>query len=139
MSVQIYYTGVVTTPDGSDFDGYYGEPVEEGTGFTYESGWFSPSWSRTTVYADRDDVTPDTYSPDDGPLIEWLLDRLSERLGPGFVEPNGDHTFYAGEADTDPYTGVSVNMAAHVEGVSPAILSAVIYSIAHDKRVHLAR
>lgn len=122
----IYYTGTLITPDGSDsFDG---EPCEDGSGATVTSGWVDPDWSLGEVRTDRDDVRPDTWTPDDGPMIEWVIERIGARLGWVDSPESSDRgTYYAAET-TGPwdacYTGVSLRMAAHVDA-SPEVLRAV--------------
>lgn len=139
MTVQIFYTGTLITPDGSDsFDG---EPCEEGTGATVTDGWVSPDWSRKDVYDNREDVAPDTYTPDDGPLIEWIAERLGTRLI-GIEDNGGDvRTFYSSDADTDPYTGVSLRMAAHVDAPANIVRAAVMHieHLERERRAWYAR
>jgi hypothetical protein len=125
--LEIFYTGTLVTPDGSDsFDG---EPCEEGHGATVESGWLDPDWSLGEVRESRDDVRPDKWHPVDGPMVEWIVGQLSHRLNGVEVEGAGERgTFYAVD-ETGPYdmhyTGVSLRMAAHVEGASVEVLRAV--------------
>lgn len=133
MTVHIHYTGDLIKHDGSDYAD--GEPCEEGTGFTVESGWVSPDWSRREVYAERDDVAPDTYdAATDGPLIDWLCERLDSRLSVIELSGNiGESTYYSGEADTDPYSGDSITLAAHIDGATPEVLAAVTYRLTFDR------
>jgi hypothetical protein len=135
MSIEIYYTGDLTTPNGSDIDGYYGEATEEGTGFDYENGWVDPSWSRREVYENREDVRPDTFdATDETPLIEWIVNTLAERLGAIDLTGNvGESTYYAAEADEDYITGVSIRLAAHIHGASDEILAAVSHSLNFER------
>jgi len=127
MALEIYYTGDLITPDGSD-SSVYGDPCEPGDGATLESGWVSPDWSLGEVHEDRDAVLPDRWRPVDGPMVDWIIERLRDRLNG--VESTGGRggTFYALES-TGPYdaayTGVSLMMAAHVHGASESMLRAV--------------
>jgi hypothetical protein len=132
MMLRIYYTGDLIIPDGSD-TGVYGDPCEDGMGATVESGWVDPGWSLGVVRESQEDVRPDVWEPDDGPMIEWILERLSDRLNGVEVESAGESgTFYACDA-TGPYdaayTGVSMMLAAHVEGASPEMLRAVCLAL----------
>lgn len=128
--IGIYYTGTLITPNGSDVS-IYGDGCEEGTGADMENGWVDPRWSRSTVYENREDVRPDEWTPEDGPLIDWLIDRITERLG--WVDSPTSADWFAGTEDVngDPYTGVSLTLDAHLENVPPAVAAAVRYGIAH--------
>lgn len=137
MSVRIYYTGDLIVPDASDsFDG---EPCEDGTGATVSHGWVDPDWSLGEVREERDDVRPDAWQSfdSDGPVIDWVVERIGERLGWVESPEHADGTLYASEA-TGPYdacyTGVSLRMAAHVEGLSPVLLRAVSLALVHAQR-----
>lgn len=130
--LQIFYTGDLITPNGSDVS-VHGDPCEDGCGADMVSGWVDPDWSLGEVRESHEDVRPDVWSPEDGPMIEWIVDRLRERLNGVEVEGAGDRgTFYAQEP-TGPYdsayTGVELMMAAHVEGASPEILRAVCLAL----------
>lgn len=135
--LRIFYTGDVITPDGSD-TGIYGDECEPGDGQTLESGWVDPDWSLGEVYADRDDVRPDEWTPDDGPAVEWLIERICARLGwidsPGHSDQG---PFYAAGM-TGPsdmlYTGVEMRLVAHVEGATPDMLRAVWAALAASQR-----
>lgn len=138
MSVCIYYTGDLTVPDGSDsFDG---EGCLEGHGATVSTGWVDPDWSLGEVREERDHVRPDEWLPGDGPMIDWVVERIGARLG-WVDDPSGwdvlRGTYYASEA-TGPwdmnYTGVSLRMAAHVEGLSPEMLRAVSLALVNAQR-----
>lgn len=129
----IYFSADVTTMDGSDTTDA-GEYCGEGNGYTVESGWISPSWSRTTVHADRGDVTPDVYDASDLAIdpcefdyspLGWLVKRLNDtvyHIERESVSGDADTgvTLYASQADSDPYSGLDVRMAAHVYGYSLA-------------------
>lgn len=135
--LRVFYTGDLIVPDGSDsFDDM---PCEEGTGATVSHGWVDPDWSLGEVRDERDEVTPDEWTPDDGPMIDWIIDRIGERLGwVADPEPQGSGgTFYAAEA-TGPwdacYTGVSLRLAAHAEGATPEIMRAVSHALRHAQR-----
>jgi hypothetical protein len=133
--IRIYYTGTLITPDGSD-TGVYGDACEPGAGATMATGWVDPNWSRYEVREDRDDVRPDVFTADDGPLIDWIVRRLVDRLS--WIESPADsdgRTYYAAESDSDPYTGESMMLAAHIDA-PPAILAAVQYALAHERTAH---
>lgn len=142
MSLHIFYTGDLITPDGSDsFDG---KACEEGYGATVESGWVDPEWSLGEVRQEREDVRPDTWEPADGPMIDWIVERIGTRLGwvdaPEYSERG---TYYATEA-TGPYdscyTGIELRLAAHVDGASPEVLHAVSLALsAAQTRVRTGR
>lgn len=123
---RIFYTGTLIIPNGTDIS-VYGEPCEDGYGATMESGWVSPDWSLSEVYENRDDVQPDEWEEEDGDVVEWVIERLSARLIG--LEPHGQgDTFYAADANGPwdaCYTGVSINLAAHVEGLTPDQLDEV--------------
>lgn len=129
---RVWLTADIIRPDGSDSD-CYGEPCEEGHGYTLESGWYDPSWSWDSVCESRDDVRADVYdadadpSSDDDPYtpVTWLADTLTERLG--WVESVGSGgTLYSGQDDSHPYTGVSVRVAASVDGFTDAEIRAAL-------------
>lgn len=133
--VCIYYTGTLITPDGSD--SFAGQPCEPGTGATEMSGWVDPDWSLGEVRANREDVRPDTWTPDDGPMIDWAVTAVANRLGwIDSPESSDGRTYYAAEA-TGPYdalyTGVSLTLAAHVDA-PPAIRNAIRYALIHAQR-----
>ena len=125
---RIYFTGTLITPDGSDSD-VYGDGCEPGEGMTMDTGWLSPDWSRFDVYENRDDVSPDVWSADDGPMIDWIVERVHARCG--WVEDNHDgRTYYAREADEDIYSGKSMSVAAHIDAPE-SILAAVRHALRH--------
>lgn len=129
--VEIYYTADIIRPDGSD-TGVYGDACGPGEGAELVSGWIDPDWSRDTVYANREDVRPDVWTADDGPMIDWIVQQLHARLG--LIDTDGgDRSYYAAESDSDPYTGVDVRMAAHVDA-PPVILAAVAHAVARCSR-----
>ncbi|MET0711082.1 MAG: hypothetical protein ABWZ30_01060 [Jiangellaceae bacterium] len=129
---RIYYTGTLIEPDGSDTDPN-GEPTEPGYGSTMTDGWIDPSWSRWTVYDDRDDVAADVWEPADGPMIDWLIDTLIMRLS--WIETHDmNETLYATEPDEDIEDGRSMSMAAHMHDVPPAIVTAVLHGIRNRQR-----
>lgn len=95
-------------------------------------GYVDMSWSRWTVYPDRDNVRPDVFDPSDyacgcreidctGCLtpVMWLADRLNELPG-GPEGMNGD-TFYGADGDGD--YGVVARRAIHAEGFSDGQLA----------------
>lgn len=129
MTVRIFYTGDLITPDGSD-SSVYGDPCEPGYGAIHESGWVSPDWTLWEVRDDRDAVEPDQYTPDDGPLIDWAADTITRRLNG--VEHQGADTrsIYSADSISDAYTGQSIMLAAHIEGMPDNLISAVIRLLA---------
>lgn len=134
--LQIFYTGDLITPNGSDFS-VYGDPCEEGCGADMVSGWVDPDWSLGEVRENREDVRPDVWTPEDGPMIDWIVNRLRKRINVLEVGSAGERgTFYAQEP-TGPYdaayTGVELMMAAHVDGASPEMLSAVCLALSSVK------
>jgi hypothetical protein len=133
MTVEIYYTGDLMTPDGSDTD-CYGDGCEPGSGFTLENGWVDPDWTLSEVRESHDDVCPDAYDPENGPLIEWVTDTIISRIG--LPEEGSERgTFYACDSEIiSHYTGQEIRLAAHVYGASPAVLSAVRYRLAWLER-----
>lgn len=125
---KIWVTGDLITPDGSDTS-VYGDPCEPGEGMSMESGWVQTGWSRWDVYESRDDVEPFTWEADDGPVVEWIIEKIHETCG--WVETDGSdgRTYYGQEADTHAYDGRSMSYAVHIDDASPAILSAVRYGL----------
>ena len=129
--MRIYYSADVRSPytivrddSGLEIDG----------DMRQESGWIDPDWSRTTVHADRGDVTPDAWEPDDGPLIDWLAEQVSRRVG--YVEWNTTgtpRTFTCADGEMADATGVSTLLTAHLDGVPDVIARAVAYTIAHHQ------
>lgn len=116
MTREIFYTATLVRPDGSDsFDG---GPCERGCGATVETGWLDPDWTLWEVHENREDVRPDTWTPDDGDPVAWMLERISERLGMvDNVSGTGEHvSIYAAEEQRDFRTGVSIMPAAHPKG-----------------------
>ncbi len=112
----IYYSADVITPDGSDSD-VYGEACEPGHGMTRENGWLDPDWSRDTVYESHRDVRADRYEAAwDGDPRKWLAERLATRLEYVDLDSATWRSVYSSEGYTDPYTGVTVTVAAHPEG-----------------------
>jgi hypothetical protein len=135
---RIWYTGEVLRPDGSATD-VYGQACESGYGQQMVSGWIDPDWSLSTVHARREDVRPDQWAPGDGPVIEWLIERIAARLGwvdlavgPRWAA-NMRGTFYAVDAAIlDFESGVRVRLAAHIGGaVGDAVQAAVAYGLQH--------
>lgn len=112
---QVFYTGDLRTPDGSD-TGVYGDPCEEGHGESMESGWVDPDWSLFCIWEDRDDVRPDVRDTDeDRSPARWLADIITDRLG--VVESHDSRgTFYAADAQENFSTGEIMHLAAHAEG-----------------------
>jgi hypothetical protein len=136
--MRIFYTGDLIVPNGSDVS-IYGEGCEEGYGADLTSGWVDPDWSLGEVRELREDVRPDVWCADDGPMIEWIVERLDNRLNGVQVEDVGSMsrgTFYAADP-TGPYdsayTGVELLMAAHVEGASPEMLADVVRRLVRQR------
>lgn len=130
---KIYYSGTLITPDGSDHSPH-GDPCEPGTGATMRHGWVDPSWSRYDLYDDYSDTTPDIWEPADGPLIDWLIDMISQRLGHVELPSGPDVILYATESDDDMTTGKSISLAAHFADVTEPMLSALYYGLAHRQK-----
>lgn len=112
--ISIHFTGDLIRYDGSDTD-CYGEATETGDGYTLQSGWVDIDWSRFEVYAERDDVRPDTHTEQDGPVIEWIADTLVNRLGVIELESSNGRTVYAAEDEQDYITGDRITYAAHID------------------------
>ena len=129
--MEIFYTGDIVRPDGSD-TGVYGDPCEPGHGATLESGWIDPEWSRWEVCAAREDVRADVWHPEAGPMIDWAVERILERLG-GVSDVNGT-SVYAADSDQNISTGAALRMAAHIHGAPPAVATAIEYRLAHACR-----
>lgn len=129
--MRVFYTGTIITPDGSDTN-VYGEGCEPGMGARMESGWIDPDWTLWEVNEERESVCADEWSADSGSMIEWLVSTIIGRLG--YVEDNGDGTFYASHEVNDYRTGATVMLAAHVKDCPDAVLSAVSYSLAYIQR-----
>lgn len=114
---QVFYTGDMIVPDGSDTNAY-GEPCEEGAGYELHQGWVDPEWSRFALWEDRDDVRPDVYGDDeDKSPAQWLADTITERCG--WVEASDSGVprwFTAGDPLVNHTTGEEVTVAAHPEG-----------------------
>lgn len=112
---QVFYTGDLRSPDGSD-TGVYGDPCEEGHGETMESGWVDPNWSLFAIWEDREDVRPDVMDDDEERSpAQWLADTITDRLG--VVESfDGRGTFYAADGIDNYQTGENMTLAAHAEG-----------------------
>lgn len=112
---KVYYTAVLVVPDGTDSD-VYGEGTTPGDGTRLESGWISLDYSGWTVFANREDVAPDTFDPDDDlDSAAWLAQTLSERIGAG-AHDNGDGTWYSEDGEQNFETGVDRTLAAHAYG-----------------------
>jgi hypothetical protein len=136
---ELWYTGDKVHYDGSDTD-CYGEPCEPGTGYTLEHGWVDPCWSRGDIFGSADQVSPDVWERFDGPMIDWLVDKITERLG--WVEMSGlettagtPRTFYAEtDEEIDISIGDRIRLAVHMENVPDNIARAVAYTIAYRQR-----
>lgn len=128
MTVQIFYTGNLVISDGSDID-VHGDGCEPGHGQTLESGWVDPDWTLWEVYENYSDVRPDTFTSDDGPLIEWVADQLTERLGWPEDMECARPTVYASNAIETAYGDKSMRLAAHVDGLSDNLWRAVVMEI----------
>ncbi len=134
--LRVHYTATNVVPDGSDTDGY-GDGCEPGYGYEIQTGWIDPDWDGgKSVHPEPEDVRADVWTPDDGPMIDWLVARILDRIG--LPEDYGDDahgTYYAGEATTWHDTGIESMRAAHIYGATDSILSAVAYAIDHARRV----
>jgi hypothetical protein len=131
--ISVRFTADLIVSDGSDTNAY-GEECEEGSGYTLESGWYSPDWSRWEVdesptYAKvyTFDGTADCchwdrvydvadHEPGRACIVLWLSRLIADYLE-GFPEDNGDGTVYSGESYSHPYKGKSIRPAMHVEGL----------------------
>lgn len=140
MTRKIFYTADVVTPDGSDTSPD-GDATLEGHGATLANGWITPDRPQD-VYDTREEVAPDVfdaseYDTDDAqrhPAF-WAVSTLTDpdRLyvvegpqGAGRSVDSGELTVYSGHSAED-LAGVSVSMAAHLSGFTPA----EIFEIAH--------
>lgn len=115
MSVLIYYTADLTTPDNTD-ENCYGEPCQPGYGYSLESGWLDPDWSIWEVQENREDVSPDEIGPDEieeaGSLKKAIEEAITSRLGT--LDSWDGISAYAADDVQNYKTGERVMMAAHV-------------------------
>ena len=131
--LKVWYSADVVTPNGSDVS-IHGEGCEEGTGADLESGWLSPDWSMTTVYEERDHVKPDRFTMADiDPVdlthygdptrdhVDWLADRLSERLSlvAEYANYRSGNLYGGQDIEPDPYESIRVSICAHPVGFTP--------------------
>lgn len=110
---EVFFTGTLITPDGSD--SYGGEPCEPGSGATVQDGWVDLRWTRWEVYENREDVRSEVYEPEDGNPAQWLAEAVAERLG-ATEDSNSAPAWYAVDPDDNVQTGQSIRLAAHAKG-----------------------
>ncbi len=132
--LRVWYSADNVVSDGSDTNGY-GEGCEPGAGYEIASGWIDPDFDGgRTVHPEPLDVRADVWTRQDGPMIDWLIARILDRIGsPQDDDSHG--TYYATEARTWYREGIESMRAAHIDGASEAMLSAVAYGLARARRV----
>jgi hypothetical protein len=113
LSIAVFYTADIVTPDGSD-TGVYGDPCEPGHGATLESGWVDMDYDQWTVYDDSSDVRPDLVEGETlTELAESTADAILSRIG--VPESLDNHsTIYGADADQNHRTGQEAMRAAHL-------------------------
>lgn len=83
-----------------------------------ENGWIDPAWSRTELYASREDVRPLMENEGD----EFLADEVRDILGDGsFYQDNGDGNFCGIDSTMDPSTGARWTYVVHFKRVSDGV------------------
>ncbi len=112
LTLEIYYTADIVTPDGSD-TGVYG--CEPGDGVTLTSGWVDFDWSPWQVEKDAEDTRPDVAEAETvTELASLAAEMIRNRIGnPESVEP-GRGTYYATQSLTDYHSGAEARYAAHL-------------------------
>ncbi len=135
--MRIFYTGDLVTNDGSDTDGY-GEPCEPGHGYEITNGWVDMTWSKNTVYENQDDVSADEWTPADGPMIDWAIRTIHERIGFVETETANYGTLYAREPNNDVFGAWGISYAAHIYDASESVVSAIVSGLAFVQKQFFA-
>lgn len=123
MTVDIYFTGTLITPDDSDTN-VYGEPCEPGYGESMADGWVDPDWSLWTVWETREDVRPHTIDSEDledpedpEEFRRAILEGIGDVLGA--IDYTDGHSFYAADELIDYRDGERMSLAAHLYTPNP--------------------
>ncbi len=112
-TLDIYFTGDLVTPDGSD-TGVYGDGCEVGTGAVLTIGWVDIDWARFTVHDEASAVRPVTVTGDTvAELAAAAAAAIRDRIG-AIERDAGSGRYYAADAARQDVTGVTITYAAHL-------------------------